>query len=85
MIGHIGEIQQKVMLDRVKYTGHVRTWPWLASENSSPKHSLGKAGRHILGPFPHSSGAVTAGLRGNSSDHPGSCLHAGTSHSATQV
>lgn len=60
-------------------------WLMLASANPSPEDSPGKAERHILDPFPHSSGAVTAELLGNSSDHPGFCLHAGTSHSAIQV
>lgn len=66
-------------------SGQVRMWPWLASAIPSPEDSPGKAGRHGLGPFPHSSGAVTAGLLRNSSDHPGFCLRAGTNHSAIQV
>lgn len=65
--------------------GQVRMWPCLASADTFLKDSPGKAERHVLVPFPHSSGVVTAGLPGNSSDHPGFCLHAGTSHSAIQV
>lgn len=71
-------------LDQSTY-GQVKVCPCLVSANPFLEDSPGKAERHVLPPFPHSSGVVTAGLRGNSSDHPGFCLHAGTSHSAIEV
>lgn len=52
---------------------------------ASPVDSPGKDGKHIRGPSPYSLDAAAAEFLWSSSDHPGFCLHAETSPSATQL